>query len=75
MLVEPGHPKLSIRRQCELLDLNRSSYYYEPTSESEENLAVMREIDRLYTQHPFLGYRVMTAMVRRAIPDVNKKRV
>ena len=75
MLVEPGHPELSIRRQCELLGLNRSSYYYEPTSESEENLAVMREIDRLYTQHPFLGYRVMTAMVRRAIPDVNKKRV
>ncbi|MGB4872301.1 MAG: IS3 family transposase [Candidatus Promineifilaceae bacterium] len=75
LLVEPGHPELSIRRQCELLGLNRSSYYYEPTSESEENLAVMREIDRLYTQHPFLGYRVMTAMVRRAIPDVNKKRV
>ena len=75
MLVEPGHPELSIRQQCELLGLNRSSYYYEPTSESEENLAVMREIDRLYTQHPFLGYRVMTAMVRRAIPDVNKKRV
>ncbi len=75
LLVEPGHPELSIRQQCELLGLNRSSYYYEPTSESEENLAVMREIDRLYTQHPFLGYRVMTAMVRRAIPDVNKKRV
>lgn len=36
---------------------------------------MMREIDRLYTQHPFLGYRVMTAMVRRVIPDVNKKRV
>ena len=75
MLVEPGHPELSIRRQCELLGLNRSSYYYEPASESEENLAVMREIDRLYTQYPFLGYRVMTAMVRREIPDVNKKRV
>jgi putative transposase len=74
-LVEPEHPTISIRRQCELLGLPRSSYYYEPAGESDENLAVMREIDRLYTQHPFLGYRVMTVMVRREIPGVNKKRV
>ena len=39
---------LSIRRQCELLDLNRSSYYLQPAAESEENLRVMRLIDQQF---------------------------
>src|SRR5262249_4977897 len=42
--VEVGHPALSIRHQCELLGLNRSSLYYEPTGESAENLRLMRRI-------------------------------
>jgi putative transposase len=40
--IEPGHPQLSVRQQCELLGLNRSSWYYEPMGESAENLALMR---------------------------------
>jgi len=46
--IEPGHPRLSVRRQCELLGLNRSSWYYEPLGESAENLAWMRRIDEQY---------------------------
>jgi putative transposase len=42
VLVEPGHPDLSIVQQCELLGLARSSYYYEPVPEREENLLLMR---------------------------------
>jgi putative transposase len=54
-LVEPGADRPSIRRQCELVGLNRSSGYEQarPASESEENLALMRRIDELYTAHPF----------------------
>ena len=44
-LVEPNHPRLSVRRQCELLGLNRSTLYYEPATESEFNLHLMRLID------------------------------
>lgn len=40
-MVDPNHPKMSIRRQCELLGVSRSSYYHEPAGESPENLALM----------------------------------
>ena len=44
--VVPGHPHLSIRRQCELLGLGRATWYYQPATASTETLALMREIDR-----------------------------
>ena len=44
-LVEPEHPEISVRRQCELLGLNRASYYYQPATESALNLELMRRID------------------------------
>ena len=44
-----GHPELSIRRQSELLGLNRSSLYYKPAGETSENLRLMRLIDEQYT--------------------------
>src|SRR5450432_4302365 len=66
---------LSVRQQCELLGLSRSSYYYEPATESVENLALMALIDREYTAHPFLGSRGMTSWLRREGHEVNRKRV
>jgi len=60
-LIEPDHPKISIVRQCELLELARSSYYYQGAGESEENLHVMRLLDEQYTKTPFYGIRKMTA--------------
>jgi putative transposase len=66
---------LSIRHQCELLALNRSSYYLAPATESEENLRLMRLIDRQFLETPFYGSRRMTAALRRAGEEVNRKRV
>ena len=56
---------MSIRQQCELVGLNRSTYYYSPAAESELNLALMRLIDEQYTRTPFYGRRRMTAFLRR----------
>jgi len=74
-MIEPEHPKLSIRKQCELLGLPRSSYYREPSSESEENLELMKLIDEEYTRHPFYGTRKMRDHLRRLGYKVNRKRV
>lgn len=74
-MIEVGHAGLSIRRQCELLGLNRSSRYYEPAGETAENLRLMRLIDEEYTAHPFYGSRQMTAWLNRQGERVNRKRV
>jgi putative transposase len=65
----------SIREQCELLDISRGSYYYEPCPETEENLALMRKLDELHLQHPVYGSRRLTVMLARAGHWVNRKRV
>jgi putative transposase len=74
-MIERGHPELSIRRQCELVGLNRSTFYYEPAGESEENLLLMRLLDEQYTRTPFYGWPRMTAYLRRHGHMVNGKRV
>ena len=62
-------------QQCELLGLSRSSYYYEPATESVANLALMALIDKEYTAHPFRGSRGLRAWLRSAGHEVNRKRV
>jgi putative transposase len=74
-LIEPGHPQLSVRRQCALLGLNRSTLYYEPAGETAENLRLMRQIDAEYTAHPFYGSRKMTRWLVQQGEAVNRKRV
>ena len=74
-LVDPGHPALSVRRQCELLGLSRSSLYYEPGGEAAEDLRLMRRIDEQYTARPFYGSRRMTVWLNEQGEDVNRKRV
>jgi len=66
---------LSIRQQCALLGLARSSYYYEPAAESEENLLLMRLLDEQYTRTPFYGSRKMTAWLHTQGYPVERKRV
>jgi putative transposase len=75
MLIEVGHPALSVRRQCELLSLSRSSLYYEPVGETAENLRLMRLIDEQYTACPFYGSRRMTEWLAERGEEVNRKRV
>lgn len=50
---------ISIRRQCELLDFNKSSYYYEPVALSNTELHLLNLIDEIYTMHPYYGTRRM----------------
>jgi putative transposase len=74
-LIEPDHPQLSIARQCELLDLARSSYYYEPVPESEEDLLLMRLLDEHYTRTPFYGLRKLVVFLEEQGYVVDRKRV
>jgi putative transposase len=74
-LVDVGHPALSVRRQCELLGLARASLYYEPATESPDNLRLMRLIDEEYTARPFYGSRRMTVRLVEQGEAVNRKRV
>ncbi len=74
-LIEPAHSQLSIRRQCELVGLNRSTFYYTPAQESAFNLRLMRLIDEQYLKTPFYGWPRMTAHLRRQGHEVNHKRV
>ena len=55
--MEPDHEVLSIARQCELLGLSRSGYYYRPVGVSDEDLACMRIMDEVFTKRPYFGSR------------------
>ena len=66
---------MTICRQCELLGLNRSTYYYEPATESMENLTLMKLIDQQYTAHPDYGSRRMTIWLQGLGYQINRKRV
>lgn len=74
-LVEPNHPTISLSRQCELLGLARSSWYYKPVAVDPYELHLMQLIDAQYTQTPFYGIRRMTAWLRTQGETVNHKRV
>ena len=74
-MIEPEHPALSVRRQCELLEVARSGLYSKPRGESPENLGLMRLIDEEYTRAPFYGYRKMTVRLNKRGHHVNRKRV
>jgi putative transposase len=74
-LVERDNTEISVRRQCDLLGVNRSGYYYRPLGESEENVRLMQLIDREYTRHPFKGSRRMVLWLAEQGHLVNRKRV
>ena len=52
-LIEPGPGRLSIVRQCELVSISRSSFYYQPAGETPDNLALMRLIDAQFLETPY----------------------
>ena len=58
-MIDPGHPRLSIVRQCELADISRATFYRTPAGESAETLALMRLIDETFSECPFYGARQM----------------
>jgi len=73
--VDRIHADISVRRQCELLGVNRAGLYYKPVGEGEENLLLMRLLDEQYTRAPFYGSRRMTEWLATQGFAVNRKRV
>jgi len=73
--VDPCHRRLSVSRQCSLVGISRSSYYYEPAGESALNLQLMRLIDAEYLKTPWYGSRQMARRLRQLGHNVNRKRV
>lgn len=74
-MVDRNHPSLSIKRQCKLLDISRSGLYYQPKGISEEDLTLMKLIDRQYLTTPFYGSRKIVAWLKSQGHLVNRKRV
>ena len=74
-MIDPDHTVLTITNQLDLLSIPRSSFYYVPVSESEENLSIMRVLDEQYMATPFYGVLRLTALLQLAGYLVNIKRV
>jgi len=74
-MIDHSFDKLSIRRQCELLGVNRSSLYYQPKPVSPETLDIMDRIDSRYTETPFYGVERMTAQLKREGLSIGHNRV
>jgi putative transposase len=74
-MIETTHPQLSVTRQCGLLGLARSSYYYAPVVVSADELALRRAVDRAYTRWPFYGSRRLAWALQREGYAVGRERV
>jgi putative transposase len=58
-MIDKDHADLSVIKQCQLLNVNRSGLYYKPAQTSRLNLELMRSIDEHYLDHPYKGARRM----------------
>jgi len=74
-MIEPQHPRLSVARQCELVSISRSGFYYQPAGETPLNLALMRLIDVQFLETPWYGSRQMARHLRREGYTVGRKRM
>lgn len=74
-MVDPQQPNLSVARQCRLLNIHRSSFYYRPKPVKAEDLELMRLIDEQYLKTPTWGSRSMRNHLRRLGYKINRKRV
>ena len=74
-MVDRRHPSLSVVRQCRLLGISRSGLYYQPVGISEEDLTLMKLIDRQYLATPFYGARKMAAWLKGKQYGVNRKHI
>ena len=74
-MIEPDHPKLSLSAQCRVLNISRSTLYYRPLPASEETLALMKSIDKLFTKYPFFGSRQIAVSLARDGVKAGRHRV
>jgi putative transposase len=74
-MIDSGHKSLSIARQCKLISISRSGFYYQASGETEFNLTLMRLIDEQHLKTPFYGARQMARQLRREGYVVGRKRI
>ena len=74
-MIDPQYQELSLVRQCALVGVSRSSFYYRPVGESEANLRLMRVMDELHLRCPWYGSPQMARALRRMGHRVGRKRV
>ena len=74
-MIKRDHPQLSISQQCKLVRLSRSAFYYAPVGIDADTLAMMKEIDRVFTKYPFFGSRQIAAYLRREGVVIGRHRV
>ncbi len=74
-MIDVYWPNLSVARQCQLVGMARSSYYYQAKGESAFNLMLMRQIDEQYLSTPWYGSRQMARHFRRQGHVVGRKRI
>ncbi|MEL6412406.1 MAG: IS3 family transposase [Pseudomonadota bacterium] len=74
-IIKQDHPELSISQQCKLVRLSRSAFYYSLVGVDADTLAMMKEIDRVFTKYPFFGSRQIAAYLRRKGVVVGRHRV
>ena len=74
--MEPTHEQITIERQCELLGLTRSMWYYQPKAEDPEDLCLMNLMDEQFLKTPFFGVLRMTEWLKKKLKEpINPKRV
>src|SRR3954463_16185591 len=74
-LIDPDHPELSVVRQCELVSISRSGFYYQPAGETPLNLELMRLLDAQFLETPWYGSRQMARHLQREGYVVGRKRI
>lgn len=74
-LIDMQNKHLSIKRQCELLDLNRSSYYAKPRRVSVEEQKLLNRMDEIFTEHPYYGTRRMMHVLKSEGYQIGRKRI
>ena len=74
-MIDTKHPRLSIQRQCQLVSISRSAFYYQPRAETPLNLELMKLLDQQFLETPWYGSRQMARCLRRQGYTIGRKRV
>jgi len=74
-MIEHKNPKLSVRKQCLMLDVSRSQIYYSSKQVNEDEVAIMNEMRDIYEKHPYYGYRRMHVVLKQRGYIMNRKKV
>jgi putative transposase len=76
-MIDHDNSRISVRRQCEMIGLNRSTLYLcpDPVQESSDNMGLMKNIDEIYTAHPHYGSRKIRVVLNEKGYQVNRKRI